>query len=293
MASGQKKSVWFLGTSSFAVPSLEALLKDPSFRVDLVITQPDRPTGRRQELTPSPVKVASESHKIKIIQPENLNDFIKSDPEPGPQPDFLIVVSFGQILSQQILDMPTIAPINVHASLLPKLRGASPLQHAILTGEKESGVTVQKMVKELDAGPILAQKKMTLDPRETAVTLHDKLADLGAKLLIKTLKHTLTPVDQDAARATVCHVLTREDGIADVQAMTAESIDRRVRAFTPWPGVTLTINGQPLKLIETALEPTDSSTPLPCANGTVLHLVKVQTAGGKPITGVEWARGNR
>src|SRR3989338_4892464 len=179
-------SIIFCGTSAFAVPSLEALAKDPAFTIDLVITQPDKPVGRSQELTPPAVKIAAETLGLKIFQPVKLNQEIGSI---QTKPDFLIVVSYGQILSQEVLDLPKIAPINLHASLLPRWRGASPLQHTILSGDAESGVTAQKIVKELDAGPILGQERTAIDPRETTQTLHDRLAQMGADLLLKTLKH--------------------------------------------------------------------------------------------------------
>lgn len=299
MCAQKKISVWFLGTSPFAVPSLEALIADPAFSVDLVITQPDRPAGRKQELAASAVKIAAEKHGLRIQQPEDINTQLPStslgagSTRNTQAPDFLVVVSFGQILSQKILDLPTIAPVNVHASLLSRWRGASPLQHAILGADKESGVTVQKIVKELDAGPVLAQEKVTLDPRETFVSLHDRLAPMGANLLIKTLKSPLRPTEQDASQVTVCRTLKRSDGKLDHASLSASDIDRKVRALTPWPGVTLIINGQFLKLLETSLEPSMHSSAFPCAQGTVLHLVSVQPAGGKPMAGAEWERGKR
>lgn len=302
MSNQNKTPIWFLGTSTFAVPSLEALLKDDSFTVDLVITQPDRPAGRKQELTPPPVKVIAEKHGLTILQPENLNEYFQAEPATPldsarnrlhPQPAFLVVVSFGQILSQQILDIPTVAPINVHASLLPRWRGASPIHHAILAGDTETGVTVQKMAKELDAGPVLAQTTITIDPRETVTTLHEKLAPMGADLLIRTLKSPLKPVEQDKSRIIVCHKLKRDDGKLDHTSLAAADIDRKVRGLTPWPSVTLIVDKHLLKLLETSLEPTMDSATLPCAKGTVLHLVRVQAAGGKPMTGAEWRRGKQ
>jgi len=290
-----KHSVWFLGTSAFAVPSLEALWKDDAFSVDLVITQPDRPTGRKQELMPPPVKIAAQKHGLRIEQPENINDHFQFSifNFQLSTPDFLIVVSFGQILSQEILSVPTIAAVNVHASLLPRWRGASPIQHAILAGDAETGVSVQKMVKELDAGPILNQEKVAIAPRETFTTAHDKLATIGAGLLLRTLKNPLQPLEQDPTRVTVCRTLKREDGMVHPQEMTAEEIDRNVRALNPWPGVTLVQDGQTVKILESSLEPTVDSAVLTCAKGTVLHLVRVQAAGGKPMTGAAWERGKR
>lgn len=281
----------FAGTSNFAVPSLKALLQDPAFHVVSVITQPDRPTGRKQELTPPPVKVVAEQFHLHTLQPEKIKkEFASMN---VPEHDFLVVVSYGQLLSQEILDAPTIAPVNVHASLLPRWRGASPLQHTILAGDRESGVTIQRMALELDAGPILGQESVTLDARETFTTLHDKLAVVGASLLVRTLKAPLTPTEQDPAGITLCGKLSRESGVADASTMTAEEIDRKVRGLTPWPGVTITVDGQPLKLWETALEQTTDSAPLPCADGTTLHLVSVQPASKKPMTGAAWARGRR
>lgn len=284
----QKTSLWFLGTSSFAVPSLKALAKDSAFSIDLVITQPDRPVGRKQELTPPPVKVTTEKLGLKILQTENINEL--PSPVPSPSPDFLVVVSFGQILSQKILDLPTIAPVNLHASLLPRWRGASPMQHAILAGDPETGVTIQRIVKELDAGPVLAQESMKIPPRTTYESLHDALAKAGAKLLISTLKHPLRETPQDESLVTLCNKLSRSDGNIDPATMTAQEIDRRVRALNPWPGVT--IPSLSLKLLETSLEPTTESAPLEAKNST-LHLMRVQSAGGTPMTGKEWARGRQ
>ena len=282
-------SIIFCGTSAFAVPSLEALAKDPAFTIDLVITQPDKPVGRSQELTPPAVKIAAETLGLKIFQPAKLNQEIGSI---QIKPDFLIVVSYGQILSQEVLDLPKIAPVNVHASLLPRWRGASPLQHAILSGDTESGVTVQKIVKELDAGPILGQERTAIDPRETTQTLHDRLAQMGADLLLKTLKHPLNPKEQDLTKVTLCRKLTREDGVVDPQTMTAEEIDRKVRALTPWPGVTSVIHDKTIKILETSLDETPSSIPLPCLGGA-LYLTRIQEPGKKPMHAKEWRRGLR
>lgn len=279
------QSIIFLGTSAFAVPSLQALAADPAFRVQLVITQPDRPTGRKQMLTPSPVKIVAQKLFLPIAQPENINNFQLST----FNFQFLVVVSYGQILSDAVLAWPTNAAVNVHASLLPKLRGASPLQHAILQNFPRSGVTVQRMVQELDAGPVLAQASIPLDSRETFTTLHDKLAILGAELLVRTLKAPLTETMQDASQASVCKKIAKADGIVDPATMTAETIDRMVRALSPWPGVTLKEN----KILATSLTPTPEALQIPCANDTILFVTKIQPAGGKPMTGAEFARGRK
>lgn len=277
-------SVVFLGTSAFAVPSLRALASDPNFNVRLVITQPDRPVGRKQILTSSPVKLLAEELGIRVEQPENINNFQFSI----LHFQFLVVVSYGQILTQKVLDLPTIAPVNLHASLLPLLRGASPLQHAILQGMKESGVTVQKIVRQLDAGPILAQTIVPLDPRETYQSLHDRLAVLGATLLVETLKKPLAPMEQDASTATICKKLSKEDGVVDPRTMTAVEIDRRVRALTPWPGVTIDGN----KILRCSLGPGAESLTVICRDATELFIEQIQPPSGKPMSGKAFSLGH-
>ncbi len=282
-------SIVFCGTSAFALPCLEALCADDRFRVTTVITQPDKPVGRRQVLTPPPVKTLAEKLKLPVLQPASLNTEWKELAPTIGHPDFLVVVSYGQILSQEILDCAQKASVNVHASLLPKLRGASPIQHAVLLGLPETGVTVQRMVKELDAGPVLDQVGVDLQPRDTTPVLHDRLAIVGAKLLLDTLLSLPAEKPQNPAEATFCRKLTREDGTVNAGSMTAEEIDRRVRALTPWPGVTW--NG--LKLLSTQLEPHPDAMPMECAGGTNLYVMQIQPAGKKPMTGAAYSRGLR
>ena len=283
-------SLVFCGTSDFAVPILQALAKNPAFHIQMVITQPDRPVGRKQVLTAPAVKQAALELGLEVFQPEKLNKetelFLQH-----PRPDYLVVVAYGQILSQAVLDWPMRMPINVHGSLLPRWRGASPIHHAILAGDTQTGVTVQKMAKQLDAGAILAQETIDIEPRETFVSLYAKLSALGAQLLVRTLLDLPEPREQDESAATFCKTFTKEDGHVDLGTKTAEEIDRAVRALNPWPSVTVTIDNQPLKLLETALEAVQGSTPLPCANGSTVHAVSVQPAGKKPMSGADWARG--
>ena len=282
----------FCGTPAFAVPCLNALAADPAFDVSLVVTQPDRPVGRKAVITPPPVKLAALRLGIPVAQPESLNtELALRTSQFAIRPDFLVVVAYGQILNDAALAWPKIAPVNVHGSLLPRWRGASPVQHAILAGDKESGVTVQVMAKELDAGPILGLAPLTLDPRETAETLMEKLSHLGAALLARTLKFQPKPQPQPSSGITLCRKLSREDGVVDPRALTAEEIDRKVRALHPWPGVTATIDGQTVKILRTELAPGQDSAPLPCKDGTTLHLALVQLPGKKPMPGAEWARG--
>ena len=278
-------SVIFCGTPEFAIPCLEALIAAPEFSVDLVITQPDKPVGRKQILTAPPIKAVAQRHSISVEQPEDINKFeIRNS-----KFDFLITVAYGQIIKDELLEMSAIAPVNVHPSLLPLLRGASPIQNALLTGDTTTGVTIQRMSAELDAGDILGQKKVSIEAKETNETLHNKLAIIAASLLIDTLKNPLKPQAQDDSKATFCKKLSREDGVVDPSAMTAQEIDRRVRALTPWPGITCTINGEDVKIHETSLESTSSSFPMPCKDGTTLYINKIQSPGKNVITGNEWA----
>jgi len=285
MASTSK--IVFLGTSAFAVPSLRVLAGDPRFKVELVITQPDRPVGRKQILTLPPIKVAAKELGLPIFQPENINQAI-SDKRLAVSADFLIVVSYGQLLSQELLDWPTVAAVNVHASLLPKYRGASPIQHAILAGDGETGITIQKMARELDSGPVLSQEKIQIGERETFALLHDKLASIGAALLLKTLSEPLKELKQDESKATFCRKLTRADGEADPKTMTASEIDRMTRALNPWPGVTLKGN----KILETSLSPHKDALTVACTRNTTLYVIKIQPPSGNPMTGRSFAAGH-
>ncbi len=285
----KKQTIVFLGTSQFSVPSLQALASDASFEVLAVITQPDRPAGRKMTLAPPPVKTEALQLKLPVLQPEKMNLACADISKNFPRPDFLVVVSYGQILSDDVLSWPTKAAVNIHASLLPLLRGASPLQHAVLQNLKESGVTVQRMVKELDAGPVLSHASVKLSPRETSASLHDTLKVLGAELLLKTLKAPLKEVLQDASQATFCGKLEKAAGIADTETMTAETIDRMVRALSPWPGVSIRGN----KILETSLQPEVESLTVPCSNGTMLSVLRIQPPGGTPMSGADFIRGNK
>jgi methionyl-tRNA formyltransferase len=278
--------VIFAGTPEFAVPCLNALIDDDAFDVKLVISQPDKPVGRKQEILPTPVKACALKHGIEVAQPENMNTFALSD----TPCDFLVVVAYGQILNQDILDAPDIAPVNVHASLLPQWRGASPMQSAILAGDTQTGITIQKMVKALDAGPILSQVITPLESNTTISDLHDRLASTGAALLIETLSNPLKETQQDEEKATTCHKLSRSMGNLDPTKLTAEEIHRHVRALVPWPGVRVSIEGQEVKLIEVALTETNESIALQCKD-TELHIVLLQPPGKKPMSGLAWQRG--
>lgn len=280
----------FAGTPAFAVPSLRALAADPAFSIALVITQPDRPAGRGKRMRQPPVKSAACELGLPLWQPTHPPAAVAGSPL--PEAHYLVVVAYGHLLHQRMLDHPRIAPVNVHASLLPRWRGASPVQHAILAGDRETGVTVQRMVRELDAGPILAQRAVALDPRATAEQLLETLAALGASLLVETLKSPLSETPQDPAGVTVCRKLTREDGRVDPATMTAETIDRKVRALVPWPGVRMVLRGREVKVLATELAPSPGAIPVPCAGDSMLYVTRLQSPGGKPQPAAEWTRGH-
>ncbi|MDD5103730.1 MAG: methionyl-tRNA formyltransferase [Candidatus Peribacteraceae bacterium] len=286
-------SIAFCGTPEFAVPSLKALLERPqNFRVSLVITQPDQPVGRKQLLTPPPVKVFAEAHRLLCIQPANINDETTSDQLQTTSFDILVTVAYGQILSPALLALPRLGAVNLHPSLLPRWRGASPIQHAILAGDNETGVTVQMMAEALDAGPVLAQECMTLSPEETFEHLSQTLADMGAKLLAATLTKPFAPVPQDETKVTLCRKLSRKDGEVNPATMTAEEIHRRVRALTPWPGVTAPFGGSRVKILATSLVAEPEALEVPCVDGRTLYVLSLQPQGRKPMSGKAWLRGH-
>ena len=231
-----KLKIIFAGTPDFAVPTLKALIGDADFDIVAVITQEDKPVGRKQILTPPPVKVIAEENKIKIFQPAKIK--LIQDEIKALAPDFLIVVAYGKLLPQAILDIPKYGCVNVHASLLPRWRGAAVIQAPILAGDAQTGVTIMKMDAGLDTGPIIAQMKVNILPGETAETLHDELAKLGAMMLPETLKSfaagkmELKP--QDEKFVTYARELKKEDGKID-WSKSALEIERMVRAYTPWP----------------------------------------------------------
>jgi methionyl-tRNA formyltransferase len=246
----------FIGTPAFSVPALEALLADRQFEVVAAVSQPDRPIGRRQLITPTPVKEAALKHGLTVLQPGKISDILPRLTE--LKPDVIVVVAYAQIIPEAVLNLPRYGCINIHASLLPKYRGAAVLQAPILSGDKETGVTIMKMDKSLDTGPIIFQAKVELDPEETPLTLAQKLAPLGAAILPDVLKRyvsgELKPQPQNNALASYVKTLTREDGRID-WSHSAVRIERQVRAMTPWPGTWTTWQGQILKITKVEHEP--------------------------------------
>ena len=228
----------FMGTPEFAVPSLAALLRS-HHTVAGVVTQPDRPKGRGQELAASPIKQLAGQHKLPVLQPLKMKDPAFLDSLAAWKPDLIVVAAFGRILPKVILDLPPRGCINVHASLLPKYRGAGPIQWAIIRGERETGITTMLMDEGMDTGAVLLQEPLPIAPDDTAGTLSAKLAEVGGRLLIETIarleKGGLVPQPQDHARATMAPLLKKEDGLLD-WTLPALELANRVRGLSPWPG---------------------------------------------------------
>jgi len=243
--------VIFMGTAEVAAASLQALKAQPDIAVAAVVTQPDRPKGRHLELHPSPVKEIALRERLPVLQPERARneDFIQELRR--LQPDLIAMAEYGQILPKAILDLPRLGCLNVHTSLLPKYRGAAPIQWAILNDESETGVTIMKMDPGLDTGDILTQRATPIRPDDDSQTLHDRLAALGAELLIETIREyaagRVTPRPQAAEGASHARKITKEDGLLDWR-LPARTLWNRVRAFTPWPGAFTHLGPRPVLL---------------------------------------------
>jgi methionyl-tRNA formyltransferase len=236
------------------VPSLRAL-HAAGHQIQLVITQPDRPASRGLKVTASPVKVAALELGLEVYQPEKIRDREAVERLRRLAPELLVVVAYGQIIPSSVLSMPKRGAVNVHASLLPRHRGAAPVAHAILAGDAETGVTIMKMDEKLDHGPVLATRKTVIGETEDAASLTSRLAQIGAQLLVETIERLdeIEPVVQDDGAATVAPRLRREDGELEWEAGPLE-IDRRVRGLQPWPGVTLPTKKGRVKVLSGHIE---------------------------------------
>jgi methionyl-tRNA formyltransferase len=258
-----------MGTPDFAVPPLQAL-NDSGHTLLAVVTQPDRPKGRGRKLTAPPVKVAAEQYGIPVLQPETVRTDTFHRHMAELAPDLFVVVAFGQILPQSLLDIPALGAINVHASLLPRHRGAAPIQWAIINGDRETGVTTMLMDKGMDTGDILLVEKTAIDVDETAAQLHDRLSEMGARTLVETLSRlqdgSLTPTPQNHEQATYAPMLKKADGQID-WSLPARRIECQIRGMTPWPGAFTFSDGMRLKIFKArALEREISVPP-----GTILE----------------------
>jgi len=297
----------FLGTPSFAVPTLERILQ-AGHEVLAVYTQPDRPKGRGQELAASPVKTVASAAGLAVRQPERIRRPEIVAELAALRPDGMVVVGYGQIIPQSIIDIPPQGIINVHASLLPQYRGAAPVQWAIVRGETVTGVTTMRIDAGLDTGDILLMRETPIGPQETAVELGARLAVIGAELLIETLvglgAGTIVPRQQDHARATLAPILRKEDGRVDWNLASTE-VYNRVRGFLPWPGAYTSFRGVGLHVWRARVAEAPGST-LPgsvsykerrlfaaCGGGSSLELLELQLEGRKRITAEAFANGQR
>ena len=293
----------FMGSPDFALPVLKGL-KD-HFDVVGVVTQPDRASGRGRELKAPPVKILALDLGLPIIQPEKLKQPEAMEQLRAWNPDLIVVAAFGQILKKDVLDLPRHGCINVHASLLPRWRGAAPINAAILHGDEETGVTIMQMDVGLDTGAILAKRSIRLTPTDSAGSVFRTLSTLGADLLIETLPRwvagEITPQTQDDSRATYAPMLKKEDGRLDLTHDVYE-LERRIRAFNPWPGAFMEIDGTLLKVQRAHVGEGNVSVgqrlvvedqPAVGARGGALILDEVQPAGKKPMSGKSFLAGAR
>lgn len=299
----------FCGTPEFAVPTLEAVIA-AGHEIALVVSQPDRPVGRKQMMTAPPVKQAALAHGLPVTQPEKIKNNLEfRERLEAIGPDAIVVVAYGRIIPAWMLALPRLGCINLHGSLLPKYRGAAPIQWAIANGETETGNTTMLLEEGLDTGPMLMQQVVQVGPEQTAADMFPVLAAAGAPLMVETLAGlaagTIMPQAQDHARATLAPILTREDGHMDFAVRTAVELWNRWRGFQPWPGAFALLEGK--KLIVHRLKPVEmagaelapgeirvegSRIFAGCAGGTVFELLEVQPEGRNRMSAADFLRGN-
>lgn len=298
-----------MGTPDFSLPALQLLIDDDDIEVEAVVTQEDKKVGRKQEIVPPPVKVLAQKYNIPVFQPAKIRgnkDFAAL--LKNLNPDVLVVVAYGKILPREILDIPKFGAVNVHASLLPKYRGASPIEAALINGDTETGVTIMKMEEKMDAGDVLDIARLRIEPDDNAETLTIKLSLLGGKILPYVLKDLADgeahPIPQDEKKATFCHKIQKDDGKIDLQTLSARQIKNLIRAYTPWPSAYVMVEGKRLKILEAKIDENLNLEP-----GTVKELTKntvavgtkhgalipekIQLEGKKIMTIQEFLAGNR
>ncbi|MGN0654745.1 MAG: methionyl-tRNA formyltransferase [Oscillospiraceae bacterium] len=302
-------NIVFMGTPDFAVPCLKALIESDN-TVQAVFTQPDKPKGRGYKLTPPPVKVVAMEHNIPVYQPQSLKK--GEDAEKSSEilnnlkPDLIVVVAYGKILPLSVLNVPKHFCINVHASLLPKYRGAGPIQWSVLNGEKETGVTTMLMAEGLDTGDILLKKSTEIGENETASELHDRLSLLGAELLIETINAVksgnITPIKQNDEESCYSPMLTKDMCPVDF-SKSAREIHNQIRGLSDWPCATANLDGKRIKLYKSHIVPdikgksgeiTDAeSFVIACGDGNGIAIDEIQAEGGKRMKTADYLRGNK
>jgi len=301
--------VIFMGTAELACASLQALLSSPEFAVQAVVTQPDRPKGRDLKLQPPEMKKLALAANIPVLQPERAREpqFIEELKQFAP--DYIVVIAYGQILPRAILDIPKFGCVNVHTSLLPRYRGAAPIQAALLNGDPETGVTVMQMDEGLDTGPIIRQRTIRIESADDAATLHDKLAIVGAEILLPALidfaAGNIQGYPQNHAEATHVKKIKKEDGQLD-WTQPAQVLQNRIRAFTPWPGAfTFQKTPDKARLLKiwraevmsaqgqagTVLAADNSGVVVGCGENA-LRILRLQREGGRQMSAAEFLQGN-
>ena len=291
----------FAGTPDFAVPTLQALL-DSEHQICGVYTQPDRPAGRGRKLTASPVKALAVSANLPVFQPENFKQAGALEQLAALEPDLIVVIAYGLILPQAVLDIPKFGSINVHGSLLPRWRGAAPIHRAVMAGDDKTGITIMKVVKKLDAGDMLYKIECPINADSTSSELHDQLAEIGAQGLIQVVNQieqgTLIAEPQDEALVTYAHKLEKNEAVLDWQKSAVE-LDRQVRGLNAWPVAQTLYKGEVLRVWRSEVIDGESDLPagtiscqqhaLDVATGNgILRLLEVQLPGGKRIAGKDF-----
>jgi len=303
----------FCGTPEFAVPSLRALLANPEFAVDAVITQPDRPRGRGQRVSPSPVKEVAAQAGVRIYQPASMKSDEARDVIAEIKPDAVVIIAYGQIIPRRLLDIPRLGWMNLHGSLLPKYRGAAPIAWAIINGEPKTGLTTMRLDPGLDTGPMLMQREIEIGGDDTAPELAKRMAELGAPLvadsLIKFNRGEIVPIPQNTTQATYAPILTKEHGRID-WLLTSGEIYNRIRGLAPWPGAYSTFRGRLCQIWGRPSVPaaagdaagtgepgslivSNAFIEVVCGKGTRLQLEAVQLEGRKRISAREFVNGAR
>ncbi|MBS2968933.1 methionyl-tRNA formyltransferase [Metabacillus sp. KIGAM252] len=298
----------FMGTPDFSVPVLRRLV-DEGYNVVGVVTQPDRPKGRKKELTPPPVKTEALKHGIEVLQPEKIRHQKDLDQVLALKPDLVVTAAFGQILPNELLEAPKHGCINVHASLLPELRGGAPIHYSILQGKEKTGITIMYMAEKLDAGDILTQAEVVITEEDNVGTLHDKLSKAGTELLSETLpmllEGKLKPIKQNDSKATFASNIKREQEKID-WTRTGEEIYNHIRGLNPWPVAFTTLEGQTVKIWRgekiKSSNPSEPGTVIgvdsdgfvvASGNGTAIKIVELQPSGKKKMSGEDFLRGSQ
>jgi len=300
------KKIVFMGTPDFSVPILKNLIQT-EYDIVLVVTQPDRPKGRKKVITPPPVKVEAEKNNIPVFQPKKLRDDFQTILD--YEPDLIVTAAYGQLLPKELLEAPSFGCINVHASLLPELRGGAPIHYAILEGKKETGVTIMYMVEKLDAGDMLTQQSISIDHNDNVGTLHDKLSRIGSSLLLETLpllfKNAINPIKQDEDKATFAANITREQEKIDWTQSNTD-VYNQIRGLNPWPVAFTTYENKNMKIWSAELEHqkydgnpgeivekvNEKGFVVVCGNKKGVIITEIQPSGNKRMTVREYLLGS-